>query len=341
MRAIVIKQYGGPEVLAVEHRPEPIPNADQVLIQVQAFGINHAESYFRSGAWGDVAEITGIECVGLVKADPSGRLAIGQKVLAIVGGLGRNLNGSYAEYTAALASNVAAVNTDLSWQDLAAIPESYATAWTCLFVNLELAARQTLLIRGTTSAVGQAAVNLAAHAGAQVIATTRNPHRTQALEALGAQRVLIEGAGLRAQVHNLFPRGIDAVIDLIGNTTILDSLNMLRRGGRACLAGFLGGGGPIANLQPVFQIPSGRHLSVFASALVTGTAEFPLAEIPFQDIVDRVADGTYKAKPARIFDFNDIREAHRLMESNGANGKIVIRVAYRRQGAPQQNIERP
>ena len=67
-------------------------------------------------------------------------------------------------------------------------------------------------------------------------------------------------------------------------------------------------------------------MSVFASALVTGTAEFPVAEIPFQEIVDRVADGTYKAKPAKIFDFKDIREAHRLMESNGANGKIVVRV---------------
>jgi NADPH:quinone reductase-like Zn-dependent oxidoreductase len=218
------------------------------------------------------------------------------------------------------------VNTDLSWQELAAIPESYATAWTCLFVNLELAPRQTVLVRGATSALGQAAINLAAHAGGQVIATTRNPQRTQALLALGAQRVLIEGDELRAQVLSLYPRGIDAVLDLIGNAVIVDSLNMLRRGGRACLAGFLGGGGPIANLQPVFQIPSGRHLSVFASALVTGTAEFPVAEIPFQDIVDRVADGTYKAKPAKIFDFNDIREAHRLMESNGANGKIVVRV---------------
>ena len=326
MRAIVIKQYGGPEVLAIEDRPEPAPQADQVLIQVKAFGLNHAEIYFRSGVWGDVAEITGIECVGLVKADPSGRLATGEKVVAIVGGMGRNLNGSYAEYTVAPASNVAAVKTNLSWEDLAAIPESYATAWSCLFVNLGLARGQTLLIRGANSALGQAAVNLAAHAGAQVIATTRKPQRAHALEGLGAKRVLLETAGLGAEVFKLHPRGIDAVLDLIGNTAILDSLAMLRRGGRACLAGFLGGGGPFANLEPVFQIPSARHLSVFASALVTGNPEFPLAEIPFQDIVDRVADGTYEAKPAKVFDFNDIRDAHRLMESSGANGKIVIRV---------------
>src|SRR5882724_6710470 len=107
MHAIVIKQYGGPEALKIEDRPTPIPQAGQVLIQVKAFGLNHAEIYFRMGAWGDVAEISGIECVGVVKADPSGRLAPGQKVLAIVGGMGRSLNGSYAEYTSVPATNIA------------------------------------------------------------------------------------------------------------------------------------------------------------------------------------------------------------------------------------------
>ncbi len=326
MRAIVIKQYGGPEVLSIEDRPEPIPEADQVLIQVKAFGLNHAEIYFRSGAWGDVAEISGIECVGVVEADPTMRLTIGQKVIAIVGGMGRSLNGSYAEYTAVPASNVVAINSNLAWEDFAAIPESYGTAWTCLFVNLELATGQTVLIRGATSALGQAAVNLASHSGARVIATTRNQKRASALEGLGAKLVLLECEDLRDRVREHHPEGIDCVLDLIGNTVILDSLAMLRRGGRACLAGFLGGGGPLASLEPVFQIPSARHLSVFASAVVTGGPEFPLAEIPFQNIVDRVTDGTYQAKPAKVFDFEDICDAHRLMESNGANGKIVIRV---------------
>ncbi|MFA6984651.1 MAG: zinc-binding dehydrogenase [Arenimonas sp.] len=107
---------------------------------------------------------------------------------------------------------------------------------------------------------------------------------------------------------------------------MLDSLAMLRRGGHVCLAGFLGGGGPLQQLEPVFQIPSGRHLSVFASALVTGGAEFPLSEIPFQDIVERVESGTYKAKPTRVFRFDQIREAHRLVESGQANGKVVVLV---------------
>src|SRR5215475_10354060 len=122
MRAIVIKQYGGPEVLAIEERPDPKPESGQVVIEVKAFGLNHAEVYFRKGAWGDVAEISGIECVGLVKADPAGVFSPGQKVLALVGGLGRSRNGSYAELVAVPSTNVVAIDTTLPWEELAAIP---------------------------------------------------------------------------------------------------------------------------------------------------------------------------------------------------------------------------
>ena len=325
MRAIVIQQYGGPEVLSIQERPVPVPAPGQVLIQVKAFGLNHAEIYFRQGAWGDVAEISGIECVGLVKEDPTGRFARGQKVAALVGGMGRSINGSYAEFTCLPASNVVAIQSDLAWEDLAAIPESYATAWTSLIGILALAKGQSVLVRGATSALGQAAVNIAAHAGARVIATTRKTARMPMLEALGAHKVLLEAPELAREVRDQYPDGIDAVLDIVGNTTVLDSLSMLRRHGHACLVGFLGGGGPLT-LEPVFQIPSGRHLSVFASALVTGTPDFPLSEIPFQAIVERVAKGVYKAQPAQVFRFDEIQAAHRLMESGQANGKIVVRV---------------
>jgi NADPH:quinone reductase-like Zn-dependent oxidoreductase len=325
MRAIVIKQYGGPEVLALEERRAPEAKPGHVIIEVKAFGLNHAEVYFRKGAWGDVAEISGIECVGVVKADPDGRLKPGQKVLAIVGGMGRSFNGSYAELVSVPSSNVAAIQTDLPWEDLAAIPESYATAWTSLCGILAVKAGMTVLIRGATSALGQAAVNIAAQIGARVIATTRNAKRGPMLEALGAKEVLLESTELSQRVRERHPQGIDAVLDIVGNTTVLDSLAMLRRGGEACLVGFLGGGGPLS-LEPVFQMPSGVRFSVFASAIVTGNAEFPLSEIPFQDIVDRVASGAYRAKPAKVFRFDDIQAAHRLMESNEASGKIVVRV---------------
>ena len=325
MRAIVIKHYGGPEVLSIEDRPPPEPKSGRVVIEVKAFGLNQAEIYFRKGAWGDVSEISGIECAGIVKCDPDGRLAPGQKVVAVVGGMGREFNGSYAEQVSVPQSNVAAVETDLSWEDLAAIPESYATAWTALVGILNVEKGQGIVIRGATSALGQAAVNIAAHSGGRVIATTRNPHRAAMLEKLGAAEVALESPELSAHVRERRPEGVDAVLDIVGNSTVLDSLALLKRGGRACLVGFLGGGGPLA-IEPVFQMPSGRHLSVFASALVTGEPDFPLSEIPFQTIVDRVAGGVYKAQPANVFRFEEIEAAHRLMEANEAGGKIVVRV---------------
>ena len=325
MRAIVIKQYGGPEVLAVEQRADPIPAADQVLIEVKAFGLNHAEIYFRSGAWGDVAEITGIECVGLVREDPGKRFQRGEKVIAIVGGLGRNLNGSYAELVAVPRSNVTAIKSDLPWEALAAIPESYATAWTSLIGILRLQPGETALIRGATSALGQAAINIAVNLGARVIATTRRTGRGASLRELGAHEVLVETPDLSKRLRESHPEGIDVALDIVGNTTVLDSLAALRRGGRACQVGFLGGG-PALTVEPVFQIPSGRHLTTFASAIVTGSSEFPLSEIPFQEIVDRVAAGTYKAKPARVFRFEEIREAHRTMEAGTEQGKMVVLV---------------
>ncbi len=327
MKAIVIKQYGGPEVLAIEERPMPEPKAGQVLIEVKAFGINQAEIYFRSGAWGDVAEISGIECVGVVTADPSGRFHAGQKVVAIVGGMGRSINGSYAQYTAVPASNVAAVDTELPWESLAAIPESYATAWSCLAGNLALRPEQSILIRGATSALGQAAVNIASHLGARVTATTRKQERRAGLQAIGAHDTVLETPALPGNARAHCPAGFDAVLDLVGNTTVLESLALAKRGGRVCLAGFLGGGGPLANLEPVFQIPSARQFSVFASALVIGGDDFPLSEIPFQDFVLRAAKGHYKAQPTRVFGFDAIREAHRWLESGQANGKVVVRIA--------------
>src|ERR1700722_5453584 len=118
MRAIVIKQYSGPEVLALEQRPEPESKPGHVIVDVKAFGLNRAETYMRSGAWGDVAEITGIECVGIVKSDPDGKYAPGQKVSALMGGMGRLINGSYAEVTRIAATNVVPLFSNLPWEDL-------------------------------------------------------------------------------------------------------------------------------------------------------------------------------------------------------------------------------
>jgi NADPH:quinone reductase-like Zn-dependent oxidoreductase len=324
MRAIVIEQYGGPENLALREIADPEPVSGQVVIEVKAFGLNHADIYFRSGVWGEVAKVTGIECVGLVRADPDGRFSTGQRVAAPMGGMGRAFNGSYAQYTRVPAANVVPLATAMSWADLAALPESYATAWTCLHRNLALTRGQILLVRGATSALGQAAVNIAVEAGAHVIATTRRAERLPTLAALGAQSPMLEAPDLAVQIRRRHPSGVDAVLDLIGSSAILDSMGATRPDGRVCMAGFLGGGGPIDSFDPLRHMPSGVHLSFFASAFTFGNPEYPLSGIPFQTVADRAEAGVYRAKPARIFRFEEIQEAHWLMESGQANGKIVV-----------------
>jgi NADPH:quinone reductase-like Zn-dependent oxidoreductase len=321
MRAILRKHFGGPDVLEIREIPEPEPRAGHAVIQVKAFGINHAEKHMREGQWAEIADISGIECVGVVKSCPGGEFAVGTRVAALMGGLGRTINGSYAEYTRAPVTNVAAMESNLSWAELAAIPETYATAWTCLFRNLEIAGGQTLVIRGAMSSLGQAALNMAVNAGVKVIATARNRERFPMLEALGATRVEIEGPDLSSRIAE--PRQFDAVLDLVGNSTILDSLNMLRRGGRACLAGWLGGLQPIHDFNPLLQMASGVYLTFFGS-FVFGTPGFPLSDVPLQSIAADIGAGRYQAKPSRVFRFEEIREAHKVMDANQANGKMVV-----------------
>ncbi|MDF3342037.1 zinc-binding alcohol dehydrogenase family protein [Mycolicibacterium septicum] len=321
MRAIVLDGFGGLDHLVYTDIPKPEPKAGEVVIQVKGFGVNHAEMHMRRGEWAEAAQVSGIECVGIVDSCPGGEFPVGAKVAALMGGLGRTINGSYAEYTRVRAANVALIESDLPWDQLAALPETYATAWTCLFRNIDLQSGQTLVIRGATSSFGQAAVKLAVNAGANVIATTRNPDRFALLEGLGVARAEKEVPDLSAQLTE--SGEVDAVLDLVGNSTILDSLEMLRRRGTACLAGWLGGLDPIPDFNPLLQMASGVNLSFFGS-FVFGSPGFPLSDVPLQAIAQQVERGELAAAPSRVFSFDEIREAHRVMEAGEAGGKMVV-----------------
>jgi NADPH:quinone reductase len=321
MRAIVLEKFGGIDSLVYKEIPDPEPKPGHAVIEIKAFGINHAEMHMRRGEWAEAAEVSGIECVGLVKSCSGGEFPVGAKVAALMGGLGRSINGSYAEYTRAPVSNVALIESTLPWAELAAIPETYATAWTCLFRNLEIVKGQTLVIRGASSSFGQAALNMAVNAGLRVIATTRGQDRIARLEELGAARIEVEGPDLSKRIAEA--KQLDAVLDLVGNSTILDSLAMLRRGGRACLAGWLGGLAPIKDFNPLLQMSSGVYFTFFGS-FVFGTPGFPLSDVPLQEIAEQVAAGKLKAKPSRVFGFEEIHEAHRVMEAGEAGGKMVV-----------------
>jgi len=325
MKAIVINQYGDTGGLVLKDIPTPIPQHDEVLIKVKAFGINRAEIYMRKGLWGDVAKVSGIECVGLIEEDPSGVFSKGQKVAAIMGGMGRTRNGSYAEYTCLPKQNVFPIETTLDWAEFATIPESYATAWSCLFENMKINENNTVFIRGGTSALGQAAINIVKNIkGVTVISSTRSIERSDDLKALGCSEVFIDSGMLSEKIRKKHPSGIDSVMDIVGNTTLLDSLKMVKKNGTVCNAGFLGGGDPIS-FNPLSDMPSSVNLNFFASFML-GTDNFPINDIPMQKMVAYAEQGKYKTKPSKVFDFNDISKAHQFMESNEACGKIVVEI---------------
>lgn len=325
MRAMLRENYGGPEQLQMKDLAIPVPADGDIRIRVRAFGVNRAETYMRKGAWGEVNSISGIECVGEVDLDASGTFQKGQKVAAIMGGLGRTRPGSYAEYTCAPRSNVFALDTNLPWADLAAIPESFATAWWCLFRSLELERGQSLLVRGAASALGRAAIALAADAGASVVATTRSATKVDGLLAIGAAQVVQEGPDFSARVSHVRPERFDCVLELVGNNVVRESLLLVKPGGGLCLAGFLAGLDPIDGFNPIVDLPSDVRFSFFGS-FALGADGYPTQAIPMQQIVDGVAQGRFAAKPGKVLPFERIAEAHQLVEANLVEGKVVIAV---------------
>jgi NADPH:quinone reductase-like Zn-dependent oxidoreductase len=225
--------------------------------------------------------------------------------------MGRTIDGSYAEFVRVPEANVVPIESRAGFVELAAVPESYATAWVFLRHNLDAQRGKTLLVRGGTSALGQAAIDVARDLGMRVFATTRSPSRAGIIERRGAEAV-IDGAEV--------PSGLDAVLDIVGNTTLFDSLRRVRYGGRVAMAGFLGGGRAL-EFDPLRDLPSGVQLSFTASAFTFGGPDIPLSSIPFQELADK-----YAAAPAHVFAFDRIADAHRLMESGTGEGKIVVRV---------------
>jgi len=328
MKAIILPHFGPPEVLTIQNVTTPTPKDGHAIIKIKAFGINHAEMHMRRGEWAESMPIIGIECVGLIASSPDSSFPPGTPVAALMGGLGRTINGSYAEYTQAPLSNIVKLaesekELGVLWTQAAAIPETFATAWTTLFRNLEIQKGQRLLVRGGTSSFGRAAIGLAANFGAVVSATTRKLERVDELKKLGAKEVFVETPQLSSALEQSNIPKFDAVLELIGNSTIVDSLKLVRRGGRVCLAGFLGGLNPVPDFNPLLQMASGVHFSFFGS-FAFGSPGFPVSDVPVNEIVRLVAKGEIFAEPARVFKFEEIQEAHRLMEKSAAGGKMVV-----------------
>ena len=321
MRAVVIRQEGGPEVLQVENVPKPKAEPGKVLIRIKAFGLNRSEMFTRHGHSRKVVtfpRILGIECVGVVESCPSRKFQPGQQVAAIMGGLGRKFDGGYAEYTLVPEEIAIPFQSDLPWETLGAIPEMCQTANGALEMGLELKSGEVLLIRGGTSSVGMTAGQLANLKGCTVLSTTRNPNKVDALKANGAHEVFIDDGNIAAAVREKYPNGVDKVLELVGPTVLKDSLQCARKLGIVCQVGYLGNQWYMDSFAPLGDIPSAVRLSAYAGE----TGDLPSSLL--QEFIDNIASGALKLNIDRIFSMDQIVEAHTHMENNKAKGKLVV-----------------
>jgi NADPH:quinone reductase-like Zn-dependent oxidoreductase len=320
MRAAVIRKAGPPEVLKVESIPVPVPSIDQVLVRVRAFGINRSELFTRRGVSPDVSfpRVLGIEAVGEIASAPGEQFKPGETVATAMGGMGRQFDGGYAEYVCVPATQVQAIRTSLGWETLGALPEMLQTAWGSLFRALRLAPGERLLVRGGTTSVGLAAATIAKAHGATVISTSRSPARANLLRAAGADEVVIDTGAIAHVIQALSGGGADKVLELIGTTTLVDSLRCAREPGIVCMMGMVGDKWSFDNFSPMDVIPTAVCLTTYDG----GAADF--MRTPLQQLVEKVEDGTLRVHVGKVFRLDEISKAHRLMEENSAGGKIVV-----------------
>lgn len=318
MKAVVLERPCKAEELKVTEVAIPVVKSGWVLVKIKAFGINRSELFTRQGDSPSVMlpRIIGIECAGEIEDPSDSGFIKGQRVVSMMGGLGRDFDGGYAEYSLIPSSQVYPVNVDLDWAELAAIPEMYYTAFASLFEVLHIEEGETLLIRGGTSSVGLAAMQLAKSVGAIVISTTRNVNKVQFLKDNGADFVLVDDESLSEQVFTNFPKGINKILELVGTATIKSSLKLLSYQGILCMTGILGGEWVLENFEPMGDIRSGTYFSQFDSQNIEAGV--------FQALFDHIKMYGIKVPVARIFSLEEIGKAHALMESNVANGKIVV-----------------
>ncbi len=320
MRAWRLHQPGGPEALILEQLPRPEPAPGQVLIEVRAFGLNRSEWFTRIGDSPSVSlpRVLGIECVGTVVSAPGGEFDSGQTVCAIMGGMGREFDGSYAEYTCVPSSIVFPLRTELPWPDLGALPEMLQTCHGSLHTGLGARPGDTLLIRGGTSSIGLTTLAMAKGDGLRVLATSRSVAKADVLKEAGADEVLIDVGSLIEQVRRLHPDGVDRVLELIGTKTLLDSLQCARPGGVVCMTGILGGSWTLDRFRPMDDVPTAVKLTSYAGQAGDITAEV------LASYIEKVEDGALSIPRGPLFPFDELRGAHALMDDDKANGKIVV-----------------
>lgn len=313
MKALVLNGVTRAEEVVLSEVSVPAVKPGWVLVKVKAFGMNHSEEILRlyeiNEAYITKPVIPGIECVGVVEDPSDSAFHKGDKVIAMMGGMGRSFNGSYAEYALLPSHHVFSVDTELEWSKLAAVPETFFTAWGSLSECLHLTAGDTLLIRGATCALGYAAIRIAKALGCKVIATTNRKEKLALLEE--ADVALLDEGHVEKQ-------GITKALELVGPKTLPDTLRAVEKGGIVCNTGILGGVFTLNGFDPIKGIPNGVYLTGFFS------------NYPDQKTVDEIfsfiREHELEIPVGRVFSFTQLREACLALDEGRVNGKLVVRM---------------
>lgn len=315
MKALVLTGPSGAEELRLSLREVPAVKPGWVLVRVRAFGMNHSEQILRqseiNAPYIQKPIIPGIECAGEVEDPSDTSFRRGQKVIALMGGMGRSFDGSYAQYALLPARQVFAVKSPLPWPQLAAVPETYYTAWGSLFEGLRLRPQDRLLVRGGTSGLGYAAIQLAKALGCRVAATTHREEKMPLLEAAGADDIILDRGEIAGQMS-----GITRALELVGPKTLRDSLRGMAHGGIVCHTGVLGGEYALNGFDPIKDIPNGVYLTgFFSNAPTRETIDDLFAFLDAHQLSPRLG---------KVFDFEHIAEACEAQDKGLVDGKIVV-----------------
>jgi len=343
MKAVVLPRYGGPEVLEyVEDRPEPVPGPDEVVVHVHAASLNHLDLTVRKGLptlkltlphilgadlAGEVAtlgsDVTGFEPGDRVVANPG--LTCGRCEFCVAGDdslcpdyriLGEHVPGTYAEYVAVPAKNLLPIPVDMDWAPAAAAPLVFMTAWRLLVTRAAIRPGEDVLILGAGSGVSTAAIQIAKLAGCTVYTTSSSDAKLKKAKELGADVVVNykEMPWSKAVWELTGKRGVDVVLDHVGEATFKDSVRSLRKGGRLVIPGATTGTLPQLDLRYLFW----RQLSVLGSSMANRRE--------FEEVMKLVFMGRLKPVVDRVFPLREARDAHAYLEKGEQFGKVVLRV---------------
>ena len=314
MNAVKIYQAGGPEQLIYQDVPTPNVKEGWSLVKIKGFGINHSEIFTREGKSPSVQfpRILGIECVGEVAQSSTPALAVGQKVVSIMGEMGRAFDGSYAEYVLLPNEQIYPVHTDLDWTTLAAIPETYYTAFGSL-QQLRIAPQDRVLVRGAGSGVGVAFAQLLKAQFPHVVlhGSTRNPAKATRLQAVGFDEVITEADG-KIQTDQSY----DKILELVGPATLRDSFSHINEHGIVCNTGQLGNIWCVNDFDPIIELKNNSYLTAFYSGNVS--------QAKLDAMFDYIRQFNVKILIERVFTLEQVPEAHRFLQSTGGFGKVVV-----------------